>query len=342
MLQSQPQTPVTRGRIIPAEPPTAFWYLERHLADLLFTIPAPEPLTSEWLDEMRKTTHAKVGRAVSSVDHYSPNEQLRGKIHKASTKALQLATLLRESPSLSSIPRREWTVPSEGQLFDDLAKLQHEFETLGNTDNWSQAGGKWLLNPDQEAAGETPAVATGQPSAIPSRWIPIILDLQDRFTSDEGRFSEGEFSKKHSHIEGCSPCLAVLESLGVIGEKKFANLAEETGPLSAVLPSYDDVREIHPTIMTHPDLKGLATQGANPAKDAKGGEEDWSKAYPMKAWIIVFNSAGSLGEKSDRTFRDWVKEQVNQGNASRESPKAPVRFKVSVLKRLNVDPPDVK
>ncbi len=123
--------PLTRT-IIPAEPATAFWYLERFLADLLFwsIIPHSQPLTNEWLDAMRDTIRQKCGGAMRSVEHYGPDAVLDQKIRDAQSLALQLATLLHASPDLSTIPRRQWTVPRECQLYDELANLQREFREL--------------------------------------------------------------------------------------------------------------------------------------------------------------------------------------------------------------------
>ena len=152
--------PFAQPTIIHAVPPsTAFWCLEQFLKNLLFwsITPDPEPLTGGWLDSIRDDIRMKCGSALRSLEQYGPDAPLAGKIREAQSLALGLAALLQMHPDLSTIPRRQWTVPRERRMFDDLDSLQAEFKELSRPENWTNRGGKWLLNP---AADEVLKMAT--------------------------------------------------------------------------------------------------------------------------------------------------------------------------------------
>lgn len=161
-LQPVQSIPFVLPKVIPAEPPTAFHFLEKFLSDLLFwsTIPDPEPLTSDWIDAMREDIHGKCDSALRSLEYYGPDALLAEKLRDAHRLALGLAALLYNSPDLSTVPRRQWTVPRECQLYDDLAALQHELKKLSSPDKWTKAGGKWESKPDRGEAGAADAVVT--------------------------------------------------------------------------------------------------------------------------------------------------------------------------------------
>ena len=64
-----------------------------------------------------------------------------------------------------------------------------------------------------------------------------------------------------------------------------------------------------------------------------------SKPFRVSSWHKLFVEAKYSENESERAFRDWLKEQLNSGNAFRSSPKGAVSFDMAFLNRLKVIAP---
>lgn len=191
---------VSKRTIIPAGLATAFFYLEQSLGNLLFwsTIPDSQPLTTEWLEAMRVEIYEKCSGALRSAEHHGRDAVLLQKINDARSLALELATLLQNSPDLSTIPRRQWTVPRECQLYDDLSALQREFKALskieGEVRTSGEGGEKNRWTSEQEAKARS-LIHAGK--VLKSSQLPRQLQINRQVAFDLYRHITGKAKKSH-------------------------------------------------------------------------------------------------------------------------------------------------
>lgn len=162
----------------------SFCLLHQRLDDLLTwcRYPHPEPLSEGWLESVKEGIHAAIEQSLRDVQG---NESLAEKLRDTKRLAFRLATQITNCPKLSTVPRREWTVPDDCISFDKLSKLNEEFGELGKVPiSFRSPGREAALSPSEQYETDRQQT-TDSPDLVISAMIAVLAREADRHPPTE-------------------------------------------------------------------------------------------------------------------------------------------------------------
>ena len=174
--------------------------LHQRLDDLLSwcRYPHPEPLSEGWLESVKEGIHAAIEQSLRDVQG---NESLAEKLRDTKRLAFRLATQITNCPKLSTVPRREWTVPDDCISFDKLSKLNEEFGELAKIPkSFRSPGRETALGPSEQRETDRQQT-TDSPDLVISAMIAALAREADRHPPTDSPAQEAVASPSETAAE---------------------------------------------------------------------------------------------------------------------------------------------